>query len=44
VRWGEWAAATEGGWTDAELDRARRLAENKYAAEAWVADRTDPTD
>jgi Lipoate-protein ligase A len=41
---GEWADATDGGWTDAELDQARRLAKNKYAADAWVADRTDPTD
>ncbi|MFB6165156.1 MAG: biotin/lipoate A/B protein ligase family protein [Haloarculaceae archaeon] len=39
----EWADASEGAWTDDELDRARERADRKYAAEAWVRDREDPT-
>jgi lipoate-protein ligase A len=31
-----WADATAGTWTDAELDRARELAKEKYASDAWV--------
>ncbi|CAM2871015.1 biotin/lipoate A/B protein ligase family protein [Halobacterium salinarum] len=41
---GEWADADEGEWTDAELARARDLAAEKYAADAWVRDRTAPGD
>ena len=40
----EWADAAPGAWTDAELERARELAGTKYDADAWVRDRTDPTD
>ena len=40
----EWAGAEDGGWTDDETDRAGEIAERKYRAEAWVADRTDPLD
>ena len=36
----EWADAEMGGWTDAELDRARELAETKYASESWLQERT----
>ena len=35
-----WADADDGNWTDDELDRARRRAEEKYASEEWV--RTNP--
>ena len=38
----EWSDAVEGAWTDAELERARTLAENKYGHEQWVHERTDP--
>jgi lipoate-protein ligase A len=31
-----WADAHEGGWTDAELNRARAKVEEKYAAEEWL--------
>jgi lipoate-protein ligase A len=41
---GEWADADEGGWTDEELSRARERAEAKFASEAWVRDREDPTE
>ncbi|WP_115863866.1 lipoate--protein ligase family protein [Halorussus litoreus] len=49
---GEWADADEGGlvetdeggWTDDELSRARERAEAKFASEAWVRDREDPTE
>jgi len=40
---GAWADAHEGGWTDAELERARDRAEGKYATDAWTRERTDPT-
>jgi lipoate-protein ligase A len=40
----EWCDASLGTWTDAELDRARELASEKYASDAWTRDRTDPTD
>ncbi len=39
----EWADAEEGTWTDDELERARALAEAKYASEAWNRRREDPT-
>jgi lipoate-protein ligase A len=39
----EWCDAREGGWTDAELERARDLAGRKYATERWTRERTDPT-
>jgi lipoate-protein ligase A len=32
----EWCGAHEGTWTDAELERARALAAEKYAADEWV--------
>jgi lipoate-protein ligase A len=38
----EWADAEEGGWSDDELDRARDLAAEKYAADGWVRDREAP--
>ncbi|ESP87690.1 lipoate--protein ligase family protein [Candidatus Halobonum tyrrellensis] len=37
---GEWAGADEGAWTDAELDRAEAIADEKYRADEWV--RRDP--
>jgi len=36
----EWADASVGGWSDAELERARTLAERKYASDAWLFDRS----
>ena len=39
---GEWADAREGRWTDDELDRARTIATEKYDADAWTRERTDP--
>ena len=38
---GDWADASEGSWTDAELDRAREKVETKYAADEWVRRRPD---
>jgi lipoate-protein ligase A len=38
-----WADAEEGEWTDAELDRARERAREKYESNAWNRDREDPT-
>lgn len=32
----DWADATEGAWTDDELERARELAEEKYASDGWT--------
>ena len=32
----EWVAADEGSWTDAELARAREIADEKYGADAWI--------
>jgi lipoate-protein ligase A len=32
----EWCGATEGSWTDEELDRARKRAAEKYNAAEWV--------
>jgi lipoate-protein ligase A len=37
----DWADASEGSWTDAELDRARERVEEKYAADEWVRRRPD---
>ncbi len=37
---GDWAAADDGEWTDAERDDARSLAERKYDADTWVRDRS----
>jgi len=37
----DWADAGERSWTDAELDRARRKVEEKYAADGWVRRRPD---
>jgi len=37
----EWADASEGSWTDEELERASARAEEKYAAEEWVRRRPD---
>jgi lipoate-protein ligase A len=39
---GEWADATVGEWTAAELERAREIAEKKYESDAWTRERTDP--
>jgi len=38
----EWAGAVDGEWTDAELDRAREIADRKYGSDAWNRERTDP--
>ena len=38
----EWADASEGSWTDAELARARKIAAEKYESEDWNRERTDP--
>jgi lipoate-protein ligase A len=38
----DWAEADVGAWTDAELERARELAERKYASESWLRERTAP--
>jgi lipoate-protein ligase A len=40
---GDWVDASEGAWTDAELERARDLAERKYASDRWTREREDPT-
>ena len=39
-----WAGAEDGEWTDAEIDRAGELVDAKYGADAWVRERTDPSD
>ncbi|MFB6092426.1 MAG: biotin/lipoate A/B protein ligase family protein [Haloquadratum sp.] len=36
-----WADAEAGEWTDAELERAREIAAEKYAADEWVRRRPD---
>jgi len=36
-----WTDATEGEWTDAELERARERADEKYANDEWVRRRAD---
>jgi lipoate-protein ligase A len=35
----EWADAEAGGWTDAELSRARELVAERYGSEAWTTRR-----
>lgn len=40
----DWCDATEGDWRQSELDAAAELAASKYAADAWVREREDPTD
>ena len=39
---GERFDATEGCWTDAELERAADIANRKYASDGWTRDRVDP--
>jgi lipoate-protein ligase A len=39
----DWTGATGGAWTDAELDDATALAEQKYTSERWTRERVDPT-
>lgn len=39
----EWADAESGRWTNAERERAAELVDEKYDADRWVRDRTDPT-
>jgi lipoate-protein ligase A len=39
----DWADATEGEWTDAELARARKIAERKYESERWTRNRETAT-
>ncbi|RLM90092.1 lipoate--protein ligase family protein [Halobellus sp. Atlit-38R] len=36
-----WTDATDGEWTDAELERARERADEKYASDEWVRRRPD---
>ena len=38
----EWCEAEHGEWTDDELERAREIAERKYASDAWVHERAVP--
>jgi len=38
----DWADADEGEWRDAELERARELAQDKYATEEWTRRRAAP--
>ncbi|MFW6003506.1 MAG: lipoate--protein ligase family protein [Halanaeroarchaeum sp.] len=38
-----WAGAREGAWTDAEIDAATSLAEEKYGSPDWNRDRSDTT-
>ncbi|MFB6146674.1 MAG: biotin/lipoate A/B protein ligase family protein [Halobacteriaceae archaeon] len=37
----DWADASPGAWTDAELSAARELADRRYGDEAWVRHRED---
>jgi len=37
-----WAGASEGGWTDAELERARQRADEKYGNADWIRERAAP--
>jgi lipoate-protein ligase A len=37
----DWSGAEAGAWSDDELARAERLADEKYAADAWVRERRD---
>lgn len=38
----EWADAEVSAWRDDELDRAREIADEKYATESWTRERVDP--
>ncbi|WP_248515853.1 lipoate--protein ligase family protein [Salinarchaeum laminariae] len=38
----DWADAEIGSWSDEELDRARELADRKYASKSWLRERTAP--
>jgi len=38
----EWADAGEGAWTDAELERAREIADRKFDSDRWNRAREDP--
>jgi lipoate-protein ligase A len=38
----DWADAHEAEWTDAELARAREIADRKFASDRWTRDREDP--
>ena len=40
---GDWADASEGAWTDAELERAGELVEQKHGTDRWVRDREEST-
>ncbi|MFC7228897.1 lipoate--protein ligase family protein [Salinirubellus salinus] len=37
-----WCDADEQGWTEAERERAREIADEKYRTEAWTRERDDP--
>jgi lipoate-protein ligase A len=41
---GDWCDASAGEWREDELEAARELADQKYAADAWTRRRTDPMD
>lgn len=36
----DWAQADPGGWSEAELDRARSLASERFGTDAWTRDRS----
>jgi lipoate-protein ligase A len=38
----EWADAEVGEWRDEELERARKIADQKYATASWTRERVDP--
>ena len=38
----DWADAREGAWTESELERARDIANRKYAGDEWNRNREDP--
>lgn len=40
----EWSGASAEQWTDTERERAESLATDKFHADEWVIDRTDPRD
>jgi lipoate-protein ligase A len=39
----EWADAASGDWREAELERARELADRKFGSAEWTRQRVDPT-
>lgn len=39
-----WTDASQGKWSDEEIAKAKELAETKYRSDAWVKDRSDPTE